>query len=566
MAMAAARDDLAATVGGRIQRILQPSAASIGLSVYASGSRSWLLMSADARNARAHRTAAPLAKGFATPSPFVMLLRKYLDGGHITGVVQLPYERILHLECEHAGQPSRLTIEVMGKHSNVILVDGAGIILGALKVVSLRQSRVRPVIPRLAYKAPPARPRNESLYGVGPRIDPCQEEARFRSTFMLAPPDTPTREALAGLLPGCGPFLADQIARQGTADPEEVLGAASLDELVAAAQQLYRLLTTRAWEPCTFLGPSLSCDFAPYRPVGVDAIAPAPSISLAIDRCVDGVESHDALATVRDGIEHSIQRALRRNESKIASLRVGLQATEQAEKVMQSGQLILAYGHAFVPNSDHLEIPDLGLELTIDPRLSPQDNAEKLFRRYRKLREAARRIPSLLRAAENESSRLRELLIFARIAGDEKTLRELERQIVPTPASATLPARARPQKRGPLRFRRDGYTAIVGRNAQENEEVTFRLAGRSDLWLHARGRTGAHVVLQGQADPPDSIVSAAAALAAYFSEARSDTRVDVAVARVRDVQRVTGALPGRVTFRGDRTIRVEPSLEAWQRL
>jgi predicted ribosome quality control (RQC) complex YloA/Tae2 family protein len=117
-----------------------------------------------------------------------------------------------------------------------------------------------------------------------------------------------------------------------------------------------------------------------------------------------------------------------------------------------------------------------------------------------------------------------------------------------------------------MRFRRDGATLLVGRNARENEEVTFRRSGRNDLWLHARERTGAHVVLQAGQTPADNdLIQAAAALAAYYSEGREDTMVDVVAAAVRDVRRVPKGAPGRVTYRDARTFRVAPSLDGWER-
>jgi predicted ribosome quality control (RQC) complex YloA/Tae2 family protein len=265
-------------------------------------------------------------------------------------------------------------------------------------------------------------------------------------------------------------------------------------------------------------------------------------------------------------VERTIARVQERNAAKIASLQSGLDAAGRANDVMQQGQLVLAYGHALTPGSDRLDIPDLDVSIPLDSTLSPADNAERLFRRYRKLKDASRRVPELLRAAETEKQRLADLLTYARIADSESALREVERQISLSPRPENAPtARATP-RRAPLRLRREGFTALVGRNAQENDVVTFNLAGRGDLWFHARDRTGAHVVLQGPYEPPDDVIVAAAAVAGYFSEARTDAGVDVVVAHVRDVRRVPGGPPGRVTYRKERTVRASPSLEGWQRL
>jgi predicted ribosome quality control (RQC) complex YloA/Tae2 family protein len=233
---------------------------------------------------------------------------------------------------------------------------------------------------------------------------------------------------------------------------------------------------------------------------------------------------------------------------------------------MQTGQLILAYQHAIEPASDRLDIPELFMTIPLDPLRSPHENAERMFRRYRKLREAQRRIPSLLEATKKELERLDDLLVFVQLADTEGALRELQRDVHPESSKSQSTKAGARSRRGPARYRRDGFTALIGRSAGENDEVTFRLAGRNDWWLHARERTGAHVVLQGQTEPADTVLVAAAALAAYFSEARTDTAVDVVAARVRDVRKISGGPPGRVTYRNTQTIRVRPSLDGWERV
>ena len=230
---------------------------------------------------------------------------------------------------------------------------------------------------------------------------------------------------------------------------------------------------------------------------------------------------------------------------------------------MQRGQLILAYQYRLSPRAELLEIPELETSIQLQPELSPTENAEKAFRRYRKLRDARARIPDLLHSAETEVGRLEDLATFIRLAGSEGELRDLERSLEGQQTGGA-PTRKRETRRGPARYHMDGLSLIVGRNARENEEVTFRLARREDLWLHARGRTGAHVILQSDGVPSDEALEAAAAVAAYFSEGRNDTAVDVDVARVRDVRKIPGGPPGRVTFRGERTLRVAPGTGDWE--
>ncbi|HLJ66141.1 MAG TPA: NFACT RNA binding domain-containing protein [Chloroflexota bacterium] len=559
MALAAVTDEAQAIAGGQIQRIIQPSEASIALAVYASGLRRWLLVSADARLARVVLSEERLAKAFDQPSSFVMLLRKYLEGARITSVRQTPYERVLTVDVIHGEDRVELVAEIMGKHSNIVLVSSTSTILGAVKMVPPARSRVRPVLPGREYAPPPAHDRDQALYGEGPRLNPREDPDQVAALLATMGRAATLRVALLGLLPGCSPFLADQIAYRAGADPQAPADSAPT-ETAQAAGELYALPESHDWHPCTFLDERGRCGFAPYLPLRMEAVCPAPSISAAVDTCVGAVESRDPLANTRREILSRLARDQSATSRRIRALEEGLSAATGAEEIMLQGQLLLAYQHLVTPGSTTLEIPDLGTHIELEPRLSPADNAERRFKRYRKLREAARRIPGLLADARTEDARLRDLEVFARLADSPTALRDIAEQIEPPRQRKEAPRHKRP--RGPMRLSKGGHVALVGRNARENEEVTFGMSGRTDLWLHARERTGAHVVLKGT-DPTPEVVEAAAALAAYFSEGRSDSAVDVDVALVRDVRKIPGGPPGRVTYRSFRTVRVRPGAEGW---
>lgn len=563
IAMAAVRDEAASQMGGgQIQRILQPSTLAVGVQVHTHGQTRWLVASADARFARVHLTADRLAKAFPTPSMFVMLLRKHLEGTRIASVEQDPYERILRLACGPEERRATLLIEVMGKHSNILLLDREQRILGAVKIVPPRQSRVRPVLPGHPYRAPPRRDRDAALYGAGPSIDPARESAEARTLLLAVPEGTCWEAALLGLFSGASPFLAAQIRARAGVGREDEVGPHTVDAVLTAACDLYALYGTREWQPYTFVDARGRGDFAPYQPVGVCDVLRARTIGEAIERCLGGQENRDVLISIRRAVAAEIDRALQAASRRLASLRAGLAAAEEADQVMRRGQLVLAYTWAVPPRADHLDLPELGVSIPLDPALSATENAERLFRRYRKLRDAAAQLPQLIAGAETELARLLDLRAFVDLADSEHALRELQRQIRGE-TEAVRPKRAN-ARHGPPILRRDGAAAVVGRNARENEEVTFRIASRHDLWLHARERTGAHVVLRtagGEIDP--ATVEAAAALAAYYSGGRADSAVDVDVASVRDVRRTPGGPPGRVTYKKFRTLRVRPSLDGW---
>ncbi|MBV9281951.1 MAG: NFACT family protein, partial [Chloroflexi bacterium] len=324
MTLAAVVDEVQATTsGGRIQRIIQPAATSVALSIYSQGDERWLLLSADARAARVHLSSRRLAKAAATPPPFVMLLRKHLEGSRVAEARQLPGERVFVLECVARGDRFRIVAEIMGKHSNVILVSQEERVLGAVKLVSPRQSRVRPVLPGQPYEPPPAQARDAALYPPGPRIDPHAEPDLFASLLAAAPRDTPLRSALLGLLAGASPFLVGQIALRAGEDGTAILGDASVDALLHASRELYGLYASREWNPSSFRDARGRPDFAPFRPRGVSNPEAEPTMSVAIERAEAADVNRDALSAARDELLAEIGRASRGAERKVASLRQG---------------------------------------------------------------------------------------------------------------------------------------------------------------------------------------------------------------------------------------------------
>jgi predicted ribosome quality control (RQC) complex YloA/Tae2 family protein len=563
LTMAAISDELRdAAVGGQIQRIIQPSAPSVSLSVYADGELHWLVLSADARFARVHLASERLAKGFATPSSFIMLLRKYLEGSRLVDIEQQPYERALRLTCGGKDHQVTLVAEVMGKHSNIILLDADTTVLGALKIVPSRRSRVRPIVPGGRYAPPPVRERDEELFGAGERVDPFTTPHVFLQLLEKAPARTSLTKALMGILPGAGPFLANEIASRAGVESAVALLDAPLQRVGAASAEIYALYQSRDWQPCAFQNDRGRLDFAAFVPVSGHDPVRVLSMSLAVEADMGRDESRDSLGVSRKQVLDRIERALAAARHRVSSLNAGLIAAEDAEAAMQRGQLILAYQYRLTPRAGLLEIPELETSIALEPGLSPSENAEKAFRRYRKLRDARSRIPALLQSAGTEVDRLEDLATFARLAESEGDLRDLERSL--DRQQMVRPSNSKREKRrGPLRYHLDGHSLLVGRNARENEEVTFRLARRDDLWLHARERTGAHVVLHSADAPSQETLAAAAAVAAYFSEGRQDTAVDVDVARVRDVRKIPGGPPGRVTYRGANTLRVAPGIGGW---
>lgn len=573
---AAVRDELArVALGGRVEKIIQTSEFAVSVRVWR---REWagsIVLSADARYARIYATTAKLAKGLESPPAFLMLLRKYCTGSRITGVDQVYLDRILRLDMASSGHGVvTLIAELMGNRSNLILVDGDAAILGAIKLIGPRQSRTRRIAPHVRYEPPPAQPRSPA-FGVGEKLDPLDpaDRAAIRAALGQAPSHPPAVEVLVGLLRGCSPSIAGDVLRRAAT----VTGGAgtsgedsrSVDAVMAAMSAQYRLLETRQWSPIVIRREGRLIDYRAYALPEVEGAEPSADMSSAIELVTSGIESMDALLSSRARLRKVIQARAGEIESRRVSLARGLKGASGADMLLESGKMILGFQHAIAPAQSSLHVAEMALTIALDPKLGPVENAERYFKRHRKAREAARRIPALVERAEADAQFVDELLTYVDIAETAADLSRIEAELR-TRFGATPPA-GKPKASGPGRILSvnlgSGMRILIGKSARQNEEVTFKLAGRSDLWLHARGVPGAHVVLQGGArsagdqlsDAEREGVSIAASLAAYYSRARNETAADVIVARVKDVRHLPAGAPGQVTVRNEWTVRAHPS-------
>lgn len=570
--MAAVCDELSENVlGARIDKIIQPSELSVLLRLWKGGADS-IIMSADPRFARVHRTDAKLAKGPETPSSFLMLLRKYCAGARIESVCQIHLERVLRLDLgsREYGQVS-IMCEVMGNRSNIILASSNGEILGAVKLIGSSKSRVRRILPHVSYMLPPPQAAS-SLFPAMEKLDPidlseekCGEMAALLGSI---PPGTPARDALVGLLAGCSPSVADVIARRAGGAGVDRIESFSSKNLLKGIRSQYRLLETRTWRPVVILREEVPVDYRAYDDPPIEGAQPARSISDAIECVVEGVESVDSLQAARRRVRIAIDRRRSEIESRIGSLSDGLEKSRRAEELRDYGNYVLGYQYQILPAAESLTVPEMSLEIPLDPEVGPIENAERYFKRYRKARDAAKRVPRLMAKAKHDLAFVEDLDTYVELADSPSDLARIEFELAERfGGSKPQGKKKQPEVGKVLTVDLPGeYRILIGRSARQNEQLTFKLAGHGDLWLHARGRPGAHVVLRGlsldqlsrEAIANSEPLGIAASLAAYYSKGRSEQAVDVIVTRARDVHRLAGGAPGQVTVRNDHTLRVLP--------
>ncbi len=504
-----------------------------------------LLLSADPQWARVHFTRRR-PQGVRSSS-FADLLRARLVGARIVRVHQPAFERVLELYLEAPDGPWRLVAEPMGKHANLVLVR-EGRVVGVARPVPHHRSRVRPLLPGLPYEPPPRDPRPTPA-----QVDPASLEA------CLAAAGGPLWQGMLRCVAGIGPLLSYELAWR-TGNPEAAQWDSQRirqlsEELLALAARV----ASGRFDPRVYGTPLQPVAFSPFPYRCLEGLAcSAVSMSEAVERVLDARAQAAHLHARRSSLLSRIRTLQSRKASALEAVRREWEQAQEADRLREWGQLLLAYAHQVPRGAASVTLPGHHGEpvhIPLDPARSAVENAQELFRRYAKLRAAWRSLPERAHALEKELAALYTLQVCAETASTHQELDAVELDL-PGPRRDH---RAPPALRAARTFTVDGFAVLVGRSNRDNDRVTFQLASPRDLWFHARGLPGAHVVLKTAGrTPPEETVRRVASLAAYYSTGRHATAVDVDCTERRHVRKPPGSPPGFVTYREERTLRVPP--------
>lgn len=564
LAISAIRDELLDFRGGRVQRVVQVDPLTVGMELYALGERRWLLATADPRRSGLWFVDHKLGQSPDPPGPLLLLMRKHLRGARLEDAAQPAFERVLRLRFatwshddsppandpelppEDDGAATRsleLIVEATGRLGNVILVDEKGIVMDALKRVPPSINRQRTILPRRPYVGPPPQS----------KASPWELDAR-----MLEEATGPAAKALVGVVRGISPLAAHEVVFRATGRTDTPAASVDSTRLIAALRELLAPLAGETvWQPSIGLEEGRVVAFAPY-PLTHLTHEPVETLSRAAERSFAQEQPSrspvaQAQATLRGEIETQRAREARRLEA----LERELGSEAEVGRLRESGELIFAYASQIAPKAERLELPDRTIEL--DPSLTPVENAQSYFDRYARLRDARRRLPAMIDEARARIAYLDEMLVHLALARTTEDVVSLRLELHDEPKKVAKGGRGAPARAsGPLRVTVDGHVVYVGRSARQNEAATFELARPQDLWLHARGVAGGHVILRVEGSKPGpATIERAAEIAAFHSEARTSGRVPVDVTERRHVRKIKGS-PGAVTYSGERSISVVP--------
>lgn len=567
--------EIGTLIGARVDKVQQPEKDELDLSFRQKGGGGKLLLSASAAHPRIHLTEQNKENPMTAPM-FCMLLRKHLGGAKLRAVRQPGLERQLYLDFDCRDDfgdevQKTLSVEIMGRHSNIIFIGPDGKIIDAIKHIDFTMSSKRQVLPGLPYTEPPAQDKIDLLLQAP--VEALQRVLAQKGSLEKA-----ILKSVQGLSPLVCRELCEQVTQDVSADVE-MLGETGQGKLLALFTSMAERLYKHRGEPTLLMdvetGRPLEFSFMPIAQYGNRAeIRRMESFSALLDAFYierDRVlrvsqRAHDMLQVV----EHAAHRISRKLERQ----RAELTASVDREALKQRGDLLSANLYQLQKGMKTCTVMDFyhdnaPLEIELDVRLTPAQNAQKYYKEYHKAAAAEHFLTEQIAEGEEELRYLETVLDEIARAGAESELAEIREELV---GSGYL--RRRGQKREKLRenaphrfLSDDGFEILVGRNNKQNDRLTLKTAAKTDMWFHTKNIPGAHViVLAGGREVPERTLTQAAILAATHSKARDSAQVPVDYAPVRRVKKPAGAKPGMVIYEGYNTAYVKPDEALAERL
>lgn len=557
-----------------IDRICQPTQREIALHLHQRWQPlGWLILSAEATSARAHLSQSD-PQVPAAPPAFCMVLRKYLEGGKIADISQPEMERVITFTIANpqASFPSDkywLVAEIMGKHSNIVLVDPTtGLIVDAIKRYGSEVSRYREVYPGQPYLPPPRQQKMAPLTAT---------PETFARLLLAGNLDGEVAAALAAAFAGTSPQLAREIVARAGLDPHlrlEFCGEAEFASLWQTMRQIWHQVQERNFRPTLVRNKN-------GEPVAYSALhlAQYPSQAQEAWDSVSGLlDYHYAwqkrarqVAQSKAGLQQVLTRELAHVRTEQARHREQLSASSSARQYLEHGEIIKANLYRLQPGQEVLEAEDFFapgypvVAIPLDPSLTGAENAQAYFRRYHKARRKEELSRKRLAELEAEHSYLESVAVSLEHTLELPDLEEIRQELVQAGYLTARPKREKPSRRperetvsNPLEaISSTGEKILVGKNNRQNDRLSTKIAHPEDFWFHAQEIPGSHVVLRTGGSPPQrQTLEEAALLAAYFSRGREAGKVAVDYTLARHVWKPKGAPPGKVLYDHQQTLVV----------
>ncbi len=552
-------------IGMHISKIAQPEPDELLLTCKGNSTQKRVLISANASLPLLYLTDRNKPSPQTAPN-FCMLLRKHIGSGRIVSITQPSLERIVAFTIEHLDElgdlrQKRLIVELMGKHSNIIFCDETDKILDSIKHISAQVSSVREVLPGRSYFIP------ETMQKENPfLVDHTGFLGRIDGTPM------PLCKAIYTSLTGISPVVANDLCFRAKVDPDrpaEALSPEEKDTLANCFLQMMTAVKEKSFAPAVYEKDGVPQEFSalPLESFADCSERHFDTLSELLQYFYAAKAAYTRIRQKSADLRHIVTTAYERTVKKYDLQRTQLSDTDKRDTYRTYGELLTAYAYQIKEGERVFVAEDYNtgkeVKITLDPTLSPTDNAQRYFNRYQKLKRTYEALTMQLKETATEKEHLESVLMSLDLAESESDLVPIRAELV---ESGYLKKKSTDKKTKvtsrPYHYRSsDGFDLFVGRNNYQNDELTFKLANSKDLWFHAKKMPGSHVILRtGGREVPDRAYEEAASLAAFYSRGRESEKVEVDYLQRKDVKKTPGTPPGYVIYYTNYSMTVTPSL------
>ncbi len=559
LVLAAVVQELQPLIDTRIDKIYQPLREEIHLLLRSAGEKVRLLLNTNSNLARVHLTWQSKANP-TFPPVFCMVLRKHLEGGRIKAIRQIGLDRVLHLEIENRDELGQLSLktlilEIMGKHSNLILVNEQGEILDGIRRYGHAVSRHREILPGQLYIAPPAQNKQNPL-------DLSEEE--FFELLLSQEPEALVWQIIQQKLEALSPLTAREILLQCNLPINLAVESCGLYELRSLYVKLRQIM--QDCQAGKFQPSYTEQDFAAIQ---LNSGQSAASMNELLEEVYAHKQQQELLRAGKQSLQSVLHKNLTRLQKKIHLQQESLTKAEAGEQYKIAGDLITANIYQLKKGDTEVLVPNYYLpdcpqvKITLQAQLTPAENAQWQYKRYNKAKQTLKGAWEQMNLSLNEQEYLQGVESSLELAENQLEIQQIRQELEAENYLKAAPAgkgARKKEKPTPLQFTSsNGMLIKVGKNNKQNDYLTLKLAKEQDLWFHVKNQPGSHVILFTEGQPvSEQDLLEAASLAAYYSKARSSSKTEVDYTLRKYVQKPNGAKPGYVIYTNQKTLLVQP--------
>lgn len=556
-------------INGRIDKIHQPEKDEITINIRTLTDSYKLVLSASSAHPRVHFTNVSKKNPITAPM-FCMLLRKHLGSGKITAIEQVGFERIIKFSIESYDELGDLTTkylfaEIMGRHSNIILTNRDMKIIDCIKHIDFTISSVRQLLPGLEYVSPPPQDKTDLI----------NIEETVQIDFSM--PVQTVDKAILSSIAGISPLTAREIVYRafGRTDIKNAeLTDSGRNKILYEVVRLAKAVQSYNFEPCMIINASSGklMDFSSTPVKQYESMAEIryfDSVSELLDSFYKTRDMHERMRQKSADLVKLLSNNIERVSKKLVILNKTLSDSENKDKYKIYGDLLMANLYNMEQGQKNIEVQNYyeenvpTIKITLDPQLTPSQNAQKYYKKYNKAKTAEVEAAKQIENAQNDLEYLESTLAAVETADSEADLNAIRAELI---AEGYLNRKVNQKKQKqaaskPMHFvSSDGFDIYVGKSNMQNDYLTLKFANSSDLWFHTKNIHGSHTVIKLgiDKDVPKSTIIEAAQIAAYYSKGRESSQVPVDFTQIKNVRKPNGAKPGMVIYDNYNTIYVTP--------